>query len=114
MAEKLDIEILQGDDFEWEITVLGDDNLPMDLTGCTARGMGRIKYKDIDPSFTFTCTVDPDQVTKKGLLNVSLSATLSEAVLAKTYVYDVELITSTAKVKKLYRGNAVVPAEATK
>jgi hypothetical protein len=116
MAETLNIEILQGDTFEWEITVNTIAGIPMDLTGYTARGMGRKKYTDLLPAFTFVCSPAADQVTDIGKLYVTLEATITSAIAVYLeYKYDIELVhTASGKVKKLYRGLALVKAEATK
>lgn len=114
MAETLNIELLQGDSFDWEITVTNTLGAPMNLTGYTVRGMGRLKYSDPLPSFTFTGVVDADQTTNKGLVRISLSDTITAALLVKAFHYDIELVNSTGGVKKLYRGLATVIAEATK
>ena len=114
MAEQFDIEILQGDDFYWEITVLDAAGVPLDLTTYTIRGQGRANYGDVTAAFTFTCTKDTDQTASTGLVAVELSSTSSAATVSGTYKYDIEIVTSGNKVKKLYRGNATVTPEATK
>lgn len=114
MAEQLDIEILQGDDFFWEITVQDTAGVPLNLTGYTIRGQGRKKYSDSAASFTFTCTPAPDQTGSTGVVNVELSSASSAGIAAGAYKYDIEIVTAGNKVTKLYRGTAVVAPEATK
>lgn len=115
MAEQLTIEILQGDSFDWEITVLEEaTGLPMDLTGCTVRGMGRKQYTSPESSWEFICTINVDQVLDKGKLTVELTNIVTAALVSGPYKYDIELVLPNGKVKKLYRGTASVVAEVTK
>lgn len=114
MAEQLDIEIQQGDTFEWEITVQDAAGAPLDLTTYTIRGQGRKKYSDTDPAFSFVCTKAVDQVANKGLVVLTLSDTISAAIAAGKYLYDIEVVSAGGAVKKIYKGTAIVPAEVTK
>jgi len=113
MAEQLDIEIIQGDTFEWEIVVQDAAGIPLSLTGYTLRGMGRKSYTDVLPAFTFVCAADADQTVNAGLMFVSLAHTTTAAIVKSTYKYDIELEIG-GKVKKIYRGSATVLPEATK
>jgi hypothetical protein len=114
MAEQMDIEILQGDSFDWEITVEDINGDLLDLTNFNVRGMGRKQYSDTLPTWTFVCTKDPDQVANTGLVRVTLTAVVTAAITKGTYKYDIEVYTAGGMVKKIYRGNAVVAPEATK
>jgi hypothetical protein len=113
-VEQLDIEIYQGDTFDWEITVQDSTGVPLDLTGYDFRGMGRKAYTDVTPAFTFVCTKDPNQTLNTGQLVISLSAIVTADIPKGVYKYDIEIYKASGLVKKLYRGNATVIPEVTK
>ena len=56
MAIYANIPLDQGSDFASVINVLGPDELPLDLTGHTARGQIRKSYTS-STAVTFTCEV---------------------------------------------------------
>jgi hypothetical protein len=114
MAETLNIDILQGDTFDWEILVQDSNGEAMDLTGCTVRGMGRIAFTSVTPAWSFSCSVYPDQVVDRGKISVEVSAEITAALRVRRHVYDIELVTAENRVKKLYRGAAKVSAEVTR
>lgn len=114
MAEQFDIEILQGDSFDWEITIQDATGVPLNLTTYDIRGMGRKAYTDVLPSFTFVCTKDANQTLNTGKVIVTLDATTTAAISKGSYKYDIEVYTAGGSVKKIYKGVAIVLAEATK
>lgn len=113
MAEQFDIEIIQGDTFEWEIVVQDATGVPISLNGYTLRGMGRKSYTDVLPAFTFVCVADVNQIVNTGLMFVSLDSITTAAITKGIYKYDIELEVG-GKVKKIYRGSVNVLPEATK
>ena len=76
-AEQLDIPIEQGATFKWYITINDPDSTttpkaPLDLTGYTVRGQGRVVYDSTSPTFTFVVQI-LDQVTQTGQVLLSLT-----------------------------------------
>lgn len=112
VADTFDIEHDQGSTFQWDITVYDTDGTSLlDLSGYTVRSQIRKKFSDTNPSETFTITY-PDAVN--GVVRLSLSATETAALARGRYYYDVELVDGVGKVVKLYKGNFIIYAEATK
>lgn len=112
VADIFDIEHDQGSTFQWDITVYDTDGTnPLDLSGYTVRSQLRKRYSDVAAAATFTITY-PNAV--KGVVRLSLTAVETAALDKGRYFYDVELVDGTGKVVKLYKGNFIVYAEATK
>jgi len=111
MAAKANIVIDQGADFSTTITVSDDADAPVDLTGYTGSGQIRKHYTSntaIDLDVTF------DSPRSSGKVTIGLSRSVSSAMEAGRYVYDVE-ITSAADVRsRLVEGIATITPEVTR
>jgi|TARA_B110000259_G_scaffold130111_1_gene146801 hypothetical protein len=95
MAVYSDISIDQGSDFSAEIVVNDSTGTVANLTGYTAAGQIRKTYT----SSTFTAFGATVTNATKGVLTITLSNTVTNAMKAGRYVYDVE-ITKTSNVEK--------------
>ena len=112
VADTFDIEHDQGSTFQWDITVYNTDGVTLlDLSGYTVRSQLRKNFSDTNPAEAFNITY-PDAVN--GIVRLSLTATETAALAKGRYFYDVELEDGTGKVVKLYKGNFMIYAEATK
>jgi hypothetical protein len=95
MAIYSNIVIDQGTDWSAEIVVEDAAGTVANLTGYTAAGQIRKTYT----SSTFTAFGATVTNATKGVLTITLSNTVTNAMKAGRYVYDVE-ITKTSNVEK--------------
>ena len=93
----------------WEI-----DGDPVDLTTYTARMQVREKYTS--PSATLTLTTENGGITLGGIqgtVDLDIDATSTSNLIAKEYVYDLELVSSSV-VTRLIEGKFIVTPEVTR
>lgn len=96
MSNKLDLEIKQGQDESFLLTIKDENGAPQDLTGFTFKGEARDQYQG-KLFFSFSFDVK-NQTTDTGKVEMILSrsATSRLKVAGKTIlVYDVEMTSST-------------------
>lgn len=83
-TEYRDIEIDQGSDFIWNITIYqSDGTTPQDLTDVTIASDIRRHYSDTTPTASFSITY-PDAIN--GQVRLSLSDTTTSTMLGR-YIY---------------------------
>ena len=90
------------------------DGVAVDLTGYTARMMLRSSVEAAAPTVSLTTADGSMTVSALGAIALNYSATLSSAVPAGTYLYDMELESSSGVVRRLIEGTAVVSREITR
>lgn len=112
MGARANIIIDQGADFSTSLTVKKDDGTATNLTGYTAAGQIRKHYASANATAAFTIVFDVDPTT--GILAIELSKTVTNAIEAGRYVYDVELTSSGDKTTRLVEGIATVTPQVTK
>lgn len=112
MGAKANIIIDQGTDYSTVLSVTNDDGTPTNLSGYTAAGQMRKHYTSSAPTATFVITFDSDRTT--GLLTVALAKSVTNAIPAGRYVYDVEITSSGDKTTRLVEGIATVTPQVTK
>lgn len=94
----------------WEI-----DDIPVDLTTYTARMQVREKYTS--PSAIVNLTTENGGITlggDEGTIDIEISALTTSGIIAKEYVYDLELVTSSSVVTRLIEGKFIVTPEVTR
>lgn len=94
----------------WQI-----DNIPVDLTSYVARMQVREKYSS--PSAVVTLTTENGGLTlggDEGIIEIDIAASSTTNLVAKEYVYDLELISSSDIVTRLIEGKFIVTPEVTK
>jgi hypothetical protein len=104
----------QGATFTRVLTWRDSANVPVNLTGYTARMQGRTDY--FAPTTALTLTTENSRIVLGGSLGtvtLSVPATDMAAISAGNYVYDLELING-ATVTRLVQGTFTVNAEVTK
>ena len=110
-AANYNLIIDQGSDFAIELK-LTETGIPTDLTGYSVRAQMRKKASSTAITATFTTSIT-DAVN--GIINMSLSNTITKDIKAGTYYYDLEIFTAAdAVVERLLKGKACVDAEITK
>lgn len=111
-AGKLNILIEQGATFNRILTVKGDNDTPLNLTGKTLRGQLRYHPNDATAALTFTFTL-ANQTTNPGVVTWSATATATDLLTKTQAVYDVELVDG-ASVTRLLEGQAFISLAVTK
>jgi len=116
-AGKYDMVIDQGADFTLQL-VVKDNDVPMDITGYSARAHLRQKVTDPDtnPDAVFTCTVTSPSV---GEILMEMDHTITRGLVGGHYVYDLEIYTQDSLgdddvVIRLLQGKAFISPEVTR
>ncbi len=104
MAIYSNFTIDQGTTFSAYIDVIDADDNILNLTGYTVAGQIRKSYN----STTFTAFSASISNATGGTVNISLSATQTNALKAGRYVYDVEITASDATVTRIIEGQIEV------
>mgnify|MGYP000630287918 CR=1 FL=1 len=103
----------QGSTFDQQLTYAIND-IPVNLTGYTARMQVREKYTST--SANITLTTENGGITLGGALgsiSLLIGASATSAIVAKDYVYDLELI-SNQIVYRIIEGKFIVTPEVTR
>ena len=110
-AATYNITIDQGSDFSLDFVVKSND-VPVDLTGYSARAHLRPKKGSDTLTAQFTCTIT-DAVN--GAIKIELPNATSSGVEPGIYYYDLEIYTANdAIVNRLLQGKATLTPETTK
>lgn len=103
----------QGSTFSEQLIWSIDQN-PVDLTTYTARMQVREKYKS--PNYILNLTTENGGITlggDDGTIDIDINSTTTSNIVAKEYVYDIELISSSV-VTRLLEGKFIVTPEVTR
>lgn len=104
-AARYDLVIDQGSDFALEFTV-SESGTVKNLTGYSARAQIRPTKASETLTATFTCTIP---VGTDGKINMDLSNSITDAVVAGLYQYDLEIFTlEDTSVQKLLHGEVTI------
>jgi len=112
--------VYQGSTFEAYVTVRDLDGVPVSLADYNVAGQARKNYKDVNPTFTFTTTLE--DITEnsilypKAVIHLFMGASVTRGITPALYKYDIELTlkTNSEIVIKPFLGNIKVIAEVTK
>ena len=103
----------QGSTFTKQLTYTIDD-VPVNLTGYTARMQVREKHTSASVITSITTENGGISINSvNGKINLYLSSTATAAIVAKEYVYDLELVSSN-NVYRLIEGKFIVTPEVTR
>lgn len=105
MASLSNLFIDQDADFSTTITIAGDSDVVLDLTGYTANAQMRKSYSS-STATTFTSTFDSDRTT--GKITISLTDVQTGALDAGRYVYDVVIIAAGGDKTRVVEGIATI------
>lgn len=111
-AASANLLIDQGATFSATLKIVANTNVPIDLTGYTARASVRKNYSDDDALADFTVTIQSPATD--GVLVMGLTATETAALSAVNGVYDVEIVSGSGVVTRVLQGKATISPEATK
>lgn len=103
----------QGSTFDSELTYSIDD-VPVDLTGYTARMQIRESHTSKTAKATLTTENSAITVSEDGTIHIVMSASQTGGMVAKQYVYDLELISPSNIVSRLLEGKFIVTPEVTR
>jgi len=110
-AATYNLTIDQGSDFAIQLT-LAENGSAKDLTGYSARAQLRPTKASSTLSATFTCTVTD---ASAGIVRMALGNSVSAALTAGIYYYDLEIFTSgDGVVTRLIEGQATINQEVTR
>lgn len=109
MALVVDINIDQGSDFSRVLTVVNDNGTPVNLTGYTAYSQFRKSYTSTT-SYQFATTVTNAAL---GQITIALVGSASSLIKAGRYLYDVEVVSLTSKLR-VFQGLVTISPEVTK
>lgn len=112
MAAKANIIVDQGTDFDVTLTVTDDFGDVQDLTGYTAAGQVRKHYSSDTVVATFDFTFGSPRTS--GLLTLQLPRSVTTAMEAGRYVYDVEITSQFDVRSRLIEGTLTVTPEVTR
>jgi hypothetical protein len=110
---KYNIVCPQGSTYDQQFTYSIND-VPVDLTATTARM--QVREKHTSTTKTLDLTTENGRIVLGGLLGtitINVPASMTAALVAKDYVYDLELVTPST-VTRLFEGKFLVTAEVTK
>ena len=103
MAAIANLTVDQGTSFTSDVTVKDANGNAFDLTGYTATAKMAKGYASTRTRTTITTTIAADATT--GVVTLSLSSTVSAALDAERYVYDLEITqTSSGNVTRVIEG----------
>lgn len=104
----------QGATFSKQLSYL-IDSVPVNLTGYTARM--QVREKSSSPAKIIDLTTENGGITlggPSGTVQLDISASTTESLVPKTYVYDLELVSSGNFVVRLIEGQFTVTPEVTR
>ncbi|MGZ3773038.1 MAG: hypothetical protein ACXVCY_04630 [Pseudobdellovibrionaceae bacterium] len=108
----------QGSTFEkqftWKVKNAANQLIPVDLQGYSARMQVRPNYKS---PFVIELTTENSRIIlggQNGTIRLFISAEDTAAIPAKTFIYDLELVSPNGNVKRLIEGDFEVSPEVTK
>jgi hypothetical protein len=101
----------QGADFSRTLTITTDGSTAYDISGLTIQAQMRKSYSSSTRTATFTCTIVSGTA---GTYKLALTDTITAAIDAGRYVYDVELILADSTIEKVHSGIITVNPEVTK
>lgn len=114
-AGTYDFLIEQGATFTATITWRDVNDVPVNLTGYTARM--QIRPSEASATVTLELTTANARITlggSAGTISLNVTATDTALLGAGAYVYDLELISGSAVVTRLLQGAATIDAEVTR
>ena len=111
---KYNIVCPQGSTLSQQMTYSIDD-VPVNLTGYSARMQVREKYASTNTELDLT-TANGGIVLggSAGTITINVNASATGELVAKDYVYDLELVSSSLIVTRLIEGKFIVTPEVTK
>jgi hypothetical protein len=120
MAGKVNFKINQGETFKHTLTWKDSSEVPIDVTGFSARMQVRLKIDATDVLILFSSepTDNPDGTITlggvDGTFSLYLSADFTETITWLAAVYDLEVVDTLGDVTRLIEGKITVSKEVTR
>jgi hypothetical protein len=111
MAGYAELTIDQGSTFDAALSLVGDDGVAIDLSGCTVRGQIRKAYTSANAAANIVCTIT-DAVG--GNVDIGLSAATTANIKFGRYVYDIEYVDTFGTITRIVEGIVTVTPEVTR
>jgi hypothetical protein len=104
----------QGSTFSKQISYLINSQ-PVDLTGYIARMQVREKYSSVNPTINLTMENGGISIGEcQGAITLYVSASETENLVPKKYVYDLEIESAEGMVYRIIEGDFLVTPEVTR
>jgi hypothetical protein len=115
LASTYNIQIDQGATYTLALSYKDSAGTAINLTGYTAAMQLRKTVSSATASLTLSSPSSGIVITgATGLINITITATQTTALLPDLYVYDLEITSSAGVVTRLIEGSAIVSAEVTR
>lgn len=115
MAENYKLVIDQGASLELSLLFTNENNVPLNLTGYTARMQLRTSYTALNP--TIELTTENNRILLlplEGKMTLALPASVTTTIPPQRYVYDFEMVSPTGFVTRALEGDCIVTPEVTR
>lgn len=109
LPSNYDLVLYRGDYFPISVTLKDSNGVAINLTGYTAKAQIKKNYSDNAP-YDFTVTMD----APNGKVNLVLTSTVSETILAGNYIWDFQVTNPSGNVRTYLAGDVVVYDEVTR
>lgn len=109
MATKANLVVDQGSTFSADLSLKDENGDPLLLSGYTANSQIRKWYTSLNPTATFTATIN----TFSAVVTLSLTANQTSSITAGRYVYDVE-ISDGSSISRIVEGIVTVTPQVTR
>jgi len=103
----------QGSTFQKTLTYIIND-VPVDLTSYTARMQIREKHSSTAVIVQIDSLIGGIALGAGGTIDLVIQSAVTEDFIAKEYVYDIEIISSTGVVTRIIEGKFIVTPEVTR
>lgn len=110
---KYNIVCPQGTTFSQDLTYSVDD-VPVNLSGWTAEMQIREKHTSATEVAVLTIANGGIEILGGGVIRLYLAAAFTATLVAKEYVYDIELTTPLGVVSRILEGKFIVTPEVTR
>ena len=115
MASIYNITIDQGATYTLAISYKDSNGAAINLTNYTAAMQLRSTYTSADAVLSLSSPSNGIVITPAtGLINLTITDTQTAALLATTFVYDLEITSPTNVKTRLIQGNAIINPEVTR
>ena len=101
MATAINLNVVQGSDFNISFIAVDDLGDVLDLTNHSLGGYVKNRYGDTDPLFDLSPTTDPEV---KGQINISLKPGDTQKIPIGQHMYGVEVLSGDAVGFKVING----------
>jgi hypothetical protein len=110
----LNLTFSQGATWKLNITYTNDTGNPVNLTNYTARMQARSTYDASTAALSLTNGSGITLGGTAGTIGLLVGATVTAAIGAAQYVYDLELVSASGEVTRLIEGTLIVTPEVTR